>query len=45
LVQGDWPVSAVVEGTLLTFLMAALGAAWPAMRVTAEQPVEALLGR
>ena len=45
LVQGDWPVSAILEGTLLTFLMAALGAAWPAMRVTAEQPVEALLGR
>ena len=45
LVQGDWPVSAIVEGTLLAFLMAALGAAWPALRVTAEQPVEALLGR
>ena len=45
LVQGDWPISAMVEGTLLAFLMAALGAAWPALRVTAEQPVEALLGR
>ena len=45
LVQGDWPLSAILEGTLLAFLMAALGAAWPALRVTAEQPVEALLGR
>jgi putative ABC transport system permease protein len=45
LIRGDWPISAVVEGTLLAFLMAALGAAWPALRVTAEQPVEALLGR
>ena len=45
LVQGDWPISAMVEGALLAFLMAALGAAWPALRVTAEQPVEALLGR
>ncbi len=45
LVQGDWPISAIVEGTLLAFLMAALGAVWPALRVTAEQPVEALLGR
>ena len=45
MVQGDWPISAIVEGTLLAFLMAALGAAWPALRVTAEQPVEALLGR
>jgi len=45
LVQGDWPISAIVEGTLLAFLMAALGAAWPALRVTAAQPVEALSGR
>ncbi len=45
LVQGDWPVSSVIEGTLLALLMAALGAACPALRVTFEQPVEALLGR
>ena len=44
LVQGDWPISAILEA-LFTFLMAALGAAWPAMRVTAERPAEALLGR
>lgn len=45
LVQGDWPLAAVAEGTLLAFLMAALGAAWPALRVTAEEPVDALAGR
>jgi len=45
LVQGDWPISAVVDGAFLAFLMAAIGAAWPAQRVTAEQPVEALMGR
>ncbi|MGA2257011.1 MAG: ABC transporter permease [Thermoguttaceae bacterium] len=45
LVQGDWPISAILEGTLLAFLMAAIGAVWPALRVTAEQPVETLLGR
>ena len=45
LVQGDWPIWAIGEGVLLAFLMAALGAAWPALRVTAEQPVEALMGR
>jgi putative ABC transport system permease protein len=45
LVQGDWPISAICEGTLLAFLMAALGAAWPALRVTAEQPIEALITR
>jgi putative ABC transport system permease protein len=45
LVQGDWPMAAMIEGTLLALLMAALGAAGPALRVAAEQPVEALLGR
>ncbi|MGO8752176.1 MAG: ABC transporter permease [Thermoguttaceae bacterium] len=45
LVQGDWPISAILEGALLAFLMAALGAAGPALRVTAERPAEALLGR
>ncbi len=45
LVQGGWPISAMVAGSLLALLMATLGAAWPALRVTAEQPVEALLGR
>jgi putative ABC transport system permease protein len=45
LVQGDWPIWAIAEGALLAFLMAALGAAWPALRISAEQPVEALLGR
>jgi putative ABC transport system permease protein len=45
LVQGDWPISAVIEGTLLSFLAAACGAVWPALRVATEQPIEALLGR
>ena len=45
LVQGDWPISAIDRGHAAGLSHGGLGAAWPALRVAAEQPVEALLGR